>query len=471
MKKFFSIFHHKKSKIGIEQIKAYNNTREKNARKYICHLPFTQMYITFGGDVLVCCGNRKFLLGKYPEESLKDIWFGNKYKELRKYIAENDLTHGCDICEQPIKNETYNLVLAKEYDRLASSTQKLPVMMEFELSNTCNLDCIMCFDQFSSTVARRHGNIINTREEIFDDEFLKQLDDFIPNLIEASFKGGEPFLIKIYHRIWERIIEKKPDTLIRLVTNITTLNDNIKSYLEQGNFYLNISIDSLQKEHYESIRRNANYEQTIENLNYLLQWNHRKGNNHITLMVCLLNENWKEMPDMIKLCNENEISLMFLYISFPALHLSLKYAGPKNLNKIYNYLSAVSFDEKNIYSVNNLNMYKNLLTQIEVWKNEAEKKDYFELYKDYRLSINSFLSEFLCDKVNKNSIENETSKFLENLNMILNSFKDSEYEEIIRKLIEYPVEKTSLVLFQNKEKDLIVEVVNNYKNLLAENNL
>ena len=98
----------------------------------------------------------------------------------------------------------------------------------------------MCTDFYSSSIAKKDILFKERKDDIYDQNFINQLKTFLPNIKKTIFKGGEPFLIKPYYKIWEAIIETNPSIEIRIITNCTIFNDNIKSLLEKADFYLNI---------------------------------------------------------------------------------------------------------------------------------------------------------------------------------------------------------------------------------------
>ena len=71
-------------------------------------------------------------------------------QELRDQLERNELPAGCDFCAGQIC-AGLSWPLAERFDRLAGPTPRAdnrgvghPSRMEFELSNKCNLECIMC---------------------------------------------------------------------------------------------------------------------------------------------------------------------------------------------------------------------------------------------------------------------------------------------------------------------------------------
>src|SRR5205814_4784152 len=97
-----------------------------------------------------------------------------------------------------------------------------PRIMEFCLENTCNLACVMCNSLLSSSI-RKNEHLPPLKKQ-YDEHFADQLIPYIPYLKEAIFSGGEPFLIPLYYKIWEQMLDINPDITICVVTNGSTLN-------------------------------------------------------------------------------------------------------------------------------------------------------------------------------------------------------------------------------------------------------
>jgi MoaA/NifB/PqqE/SkfB family radical SAM enzyme len=221
------------------------------------------MYFNSVGDVANC-----WLTFDQPEKytedrTIKEIWFGAKFSALRDNIKKFDLSSRCGTCLNYIKNGNHVNVLAKAYDN-EYPISDFPTMMEFELTNTCNLECTMCTGLLSSSIRANREKLPKLRSP-YGAKFVSELEDFIPYLHEARFNGGEPFLIKIYYDIWERIIKINPNCKIVVATNGTILTDKVKSVLNRGNFHLNISIDSLNEDNYRQIRINGDLNKVLEN--------------------------------------------------------------------------------------------------------------------------------------------------------------------------------------------------------------
>ena len=324
---------------GKKLIEQYNKSRLNGQRHSLCLAPFTNMYFGHRGRVSACCYNRHHLLGTYPEQSLLSIWRGEKAAELRSKLAKNDLSSGCGSCESLIKSKNFDAVIARNYDLLPINLN-YPSKLEFELSNTCNLECTMCFGEFSSYI-RKNREKKPAIESPYDDNFLKQLYDFIPHLHSTRFFGGEPFLIDLYYKIWDKIIDLNPSCQIVVQTNGTVLNNRVKGFLSNGNFNINVSIDSIDKTTYESIRVNAKFEKVMENIRYFYKYCKENGRN-LGISICPMPSNWKEIPEMIKFCNRLDAFMYFNTVWYPEEH-SLAHLPSSRLSEILSYFDAFEF--------------------------------------------------------------------------------------------------------------------------------
>ena len=73
------------------------------------------------------------------------------------------------------------------YDKYGLLPQtNYPRVLEFELSNRCNLACIMCSERVSSSIAKQKDESYK-HQEIYDEEFVNQLDEFIPICGKPNF--------------------------------------------------------------------------------------------------------------------------------------------------------------------------------------------------------------------------------------------------------------------------------------------
>ena len=235
-----------------------------------CPAPMINLHFSQLGVVTACCFNRQQVLGNYPKDSIRDIWNGQPIRELREALDRNDLRLGCQKCLQQIEARdfggshavfysVYAKVTAEKRRRLGMEPKgdpladPFPMRLEFNIHNSCNLQCVMCHGLASSAIRTiREG--LPALPNPYDDAFVDQLEPFLPYVVETDFMGGEPFLIPVYIKLWERIARINPRTQVCILTNGTILNDRLKGILEGINCWIHVSIDSIYKETYESIQ-------------------------------------------------------------------------------------------------------------------------------------------------------------------------------------------------------------------------
>jgi len=371
-----------------ETIQAYNSSRTYADKSIVCHAPYVNLNFEQTGDVRACCYNFKHVLGKWPQQSIREIWQGEKLKALRGYIREDNLGGGCIECGKMIEAGNHQGVRARYYDEFAANslTDKVsnmarkvtggfvyPKVMEFELSNECNLECIMCNGSFSSSI-RKNREKLPPIISPYNDKFVDELDEFIPHLTDAKFLGGEPFMIDIYLSIWERILKINPKIRMHITTNGTFLNNRIKNLLEGLNAGIIMSIDSVEKETYKRIRVNGNYDKVMENLEYFIDYTRRKKT-FISMAACPMTNNWMELPQMLEFCLARNIALYFNVV-FTPFELSLRDLPAKDLEEVIIFLENYSLPEitGNPQSPRNLSIsaYRDFVLLLKGWLNDKQ---------------------------------------------------------------------------------------------------
>jgi MoaA/NifB/PqqE/SkfB family radical SAM enzyme len=254
------------------------------------------LYLDQKGDVRACCWNSQFPLGNVAESSLSDIWFGERANQLRAALAVGDYRTGCHACAQEVIRGNDDVVFARLFDHLeAPGADGLPTEIWFSMSNTCNLQCVMCRGEWSSSIrAQREG--LPALPAVYDDRFFDELRGFLPPLRKANFLGGEPFLERETFRVWDLMIEMGSRTPCNVTTNGTQWNRRIERVLDSLPMSITVSIDAATARTYESIRVGADYGSVIENIRRFHSRAERNGTD-FTLTFCLMSVNWFEFAD------------------------------------------------------------------------------------------------------------------------------------------------------------------------------
>lgn len=310
------------NKLSDNELQEYNKKRDdfdktrSVDKRSPCLAPFNNMYFTTEGFVAPCW----LLVGNVDNwsktRSISDIWFGEKFKKFRENLKNGVFESKCGVCKHKIDSDNWPLAMA--YDSF--SVKEYPTLLELELSNQCNLECIMCEGRLSSGI-RKNRDKLPPLPNIYDDSFVEQLSEFIPHLEELRFNGGEPFAQKIVYDICMLVAKLKPELKINIATNGTVYNNQVKKILDSCNIHLNISIDSLDKKNYESIRINGDFDVLMKNFEMFKEYC-KNNNRTLCIMVNPMRNNWWEMPEFVRFTNKNNVHLWYNTIHHPS-HLGI----------------------------------------------------------------------------------------------------------------------------------------------------
>ncbi len=356
-------FRYNKQYIDRNLLFKYNSHRIPGPCNIFCHASQKNIYFSTSGKAIACCYNKEYSFGVFNNNNLQEIINSNNRKMLTESLKNNNLSKGCDFCKKAIMSENYNAIGAHQYDMIPLNG-KYPVMMEFELDNVCNLACIMCSPLYSSKLGGKQNKQLDNKS-VYNKNFVHELKPYIPYLYKTKFFGGEPFLIDIYYDIWTEIIDINPKCEIIVQTNATVLNEKIKKMLEKGNFRISISIDSLDKNNYEYIRKGASFENVMNNIGYFIKYSKTKKR-PLFFSVCPMQQNWQDIPAIIEYCNKNNIYINFNTVTTP-YECAIINMHPDDILKIKQYYESVKIKTGNFIRRQNKKHFDGLTNQIKAW--------------------------------------------------------------------------------------------------------
>ena len=197
-------------------------------------------------------------------DKIEDVWNGEHYRKIRKQMIEGEQVEGCEPCYDleklgiPSYRENYikdwmgwhrNADAIKQIIEKSITNdyyvEESPQYLDFRLGTMCNLKCRMCQSQNSSAIYKelkdetiyteeeRKFVIENTHWNQFDDytipwfdepDFLKTVEEWLPNVNRLYFTGGEPTIIQRVYWILEKCVELDIAKDIDLVFNSNMTN-------------------------------------------------------------------------------------------------------------------------------------------------------------------------------------------------------------------------------------------------------
>ncbi len=290
------------------EIAAYDSHRSFHAKPFrsACYAAQTSMVFDSIGRVRICCANTEYILGDIRHERLDDIWNGPRMEALRASLKAYDLSHGCEVCYYKIaagvpKGSTLasTQLIALKYEEFAVEDRPpyWPKHLEFHLSNKCNLACVTCSGEFSSTIR-------SVREKrppyppAYNDQFFGDLRKYLPRLKEAQFLGGEPFLIPEMYRVWDMMIEDGLTPNCHVTTNGTLFNSRVERILTSLPMSVSVSMDGVTPRTFEAIRVNAKFDRVLKNFRTFKDICRSRGM-WIGVNFTLSRLNWHEFVDFL----------------------------------------------------------------------------------------------------------------------------------------------------------------------------
>jgi MoaA/NifB/PqqE/SkfB family radical SAM enzyme len=320
---------------------AYNASRKLTGKGFPsqCYAPHTSLYFNTQGDVRVCCHNRSFPAGNIATQTIAEIWNGDAIKRIRRSLECGSFAQGCGYCEWQLATGSFVNISTRYWDGhpVESKDPEWPLQMEFSISNTCNLECIMCNGMASSAI-RAHREKLPPVHNPYSDGFFSELRAYLPRLRKARFLGGEPFLQAACSRIWSMLIEDGIELPCHVTTNATQYNARIEKFLERIPFGFAISLDGYRRETIEKIRVNANYDILMRNVNRFRSYT-RKRNQPFDLTYCLMRPNWEEFGEFCLFADSLECGVFVNAVRRPP-ELSLYTLSPAELGQIADAMEA-----------------------------------------------------------------------------------------------------------------------------------
>lgn len=274
----------------------------------VCTAPYLVMDFDPAGNVQACCVNAMYPLGNVGNSTIREIWEGERARTLRRAIERGDLGYGCGVCRHRLAFEAgdpaswyYNNYPAAEPD------PEWPFLMAFALHNTCNAACIMCGGDLSSKIRSQ-------REEraplphVYGDRFFAELEEFLPHLGIAEFRGGEPFLIPEHFRIFDSLIAMDHRIPCNVTTNGTILTSKVEAVMEELPFAFVVSIDGTTRETLEAVRVGVAFDKLMANIPRFLEYT-RERETSFELSCCALQQNWHELADIFRFASDLDVPL------------------------------------------------------------------------------------------------------------------------------------------------------------------
>ena len=356
------------------QIRVYDSERELADKPFsaACYAPFASMYFNVHGDVIACCQNTRHVLGNIADESLVEIWRGEPARVLREALRAYDLSRGCEFCQWQVDDGNLAGMFATSFDELFvdPASDGWPSQLEFAMSNACNLECVMCHGEFSSSI-RAHREHMPPLPSRYGDPFFEQIGPFLAHARGARFFGGEPFLARENFRLWDLMVTEGHEVECRVTTNGTQWSDRIAALLDALPFTIGISMDGLTPETVEAVRLRARHDEIMANFRRFHGYSQARGR-PLSLTYCLMVPNWHEFGDFLRFADEWDCPVFVNTVIYPE-NLSLYRLPSAALDVV---LDALSREGESLHGrlVRNSAVWETELTRLRNWRGRLDAR-------------------------------------------------------------------------------------------------
>jgi MoaA/NifB/PqqE/SkfB family radical SAM enzyme len=292
------------------------------------------------GRIRICCGNFDYVLGDIRQERLDDIWNGARLARIREALRSYDLSLGCSICHHKITagvvegstlRTTQLIALKFEEFAVEPEAPYWPKHLEFHLSNRCNMACVTCFGEFSSTI-RAGRDKLPPYPRMYGDQFFVDLRKYLSHLKAAQFLGGEPFLIPEMYRVWDMLVEDQLAPDCHVTTNGTVFDARVERVLDKLPMSVSVSMDGVTAKTFESIRVNGRFDTVLGNLRRFKEMCRSRGR-YIGINFTLSRLNWHEFVDFLLFAESEDVDVSASEVYFP-VDLSLYTLSHDELQRV-----------------------------------------------------------------------------------------------------------------------------------------
>lgn len=191
--------------------------------------------------------------------------------------------------------EIYKTIDGGNADEKINNLPVFPKIIEFEITNHCNFQCLMC----------KTGVGTSTRERGYmsDDTFEKVISEIKDYPVALKFVGqGESLL---HPKASEYIkIAKENGIIVHLTTNGSLLDENImKSVIDCKLDSIKFSFQGIDREGYLQLRQKDNYEQLLHKIGRLYKLRGGREFPYMTIGTSVTSESKEQVETFRNRCN------------------------------------------------------------------------------------------------------------------------------------------------------------------------
>lgn len=380
-----------------------------------CPAPFITISTDVNGEVRPCCRyarhneTTKYHMPNLKDGTIDEIYNGEEFNNLRQAFLNNERPQECSACwiEESTGSHSYRqrfLERSEKY-RIDYQTEghQTPRIIDFKLSNACNLRCRMCCPMSSTSISKEINTLgpIHVGDEVWSNRFTTEeqryfkqhkifntenesifFNQWLPNIKEIELTGGEPFISLENKKLISKIADTPYAKKIRLfiTTNGTQydqdLIDKMKNFKKVT---ICISVDDIEQRA-EYYRDQSNWNTIIQNYNKFIT------NPWTVIFSCTISSyNVYNVLDLYNFCIQNNIRFNYSYVFGPEW-LNISTLSPRIKEVLTERYKDIENFDRMVQFLNqpNKNLTRKFLQHIKAYdtlRNQSFQQIYPEYYK------------------------------------------------------------------------------------------
>lgn len=215
-----------------------------------------------------------------------------------------NLFNGKELTLRQQNNSERNIA---ELEMGKTSLESYPRRLVFELTNACNLNCVMC-----------GRNAADFKPTFFDMNFFRSFEPLMDIVEEVTLMGwGEPTIHPNFIEMLEII--NQHDARKYFCTNGMNLGKIKDAVFDYNVDVFAVSLDGATDETNSRIRRGSQIDIITKNLKEIVQIKKERGLKYpwINFVFCAMRSNLHELPDLVRLAAEigiEEVKVVYLTV-------------------------------------------------------------------------------------------------------------------------------------------------------------
>ncbi len=260
-----------------------------------CMLPWIHLHAYPDGRAYPCC----FAFDPYPvgnlnEQSLKEVWNGEKMREMRLRMLNGKKSRECLKCYDQEKSGFFSLRLSSnkhfghhvgltEGTKGDGSADFIMKYWDIRFSNICNMACRSCGTWFSSNWYEDHKKLTGSppphakimKVGRHTNDLWEQMLESFDHTEQFYFAGGEPIMMEEHYSVLKEL-DKRKMYHVRLIYNTNFSRTKFKDIdvFELWNKFDSVSVGaSLDAEgpRAELMRKGTVWKETIANRKRMME--------------------------------------------------------------------------------------------------------------------------------------------------------------------------------------------------------